>query len=213
MKQTASLTLLCLFFSFGSIAQKERFDYQPALIQSSIRIGLINSSLNLEYKLSPKIMASADLGVGLVHLESKYYNRFNENYDEYDKDFGNGLNFGREWWSPYTSVQIKRMIGNRSRIKYEQTPYANTFTYYGIQLKYNGREFKNSENRESMDRFRETYQFAALLGRQVEVSKKGTFLCDLYMGIGGISNYKFTMVEPKFLVGARIGQMLWRRNE
>ena len=158
-------------------------------------------------------MASIDLGAGLVYLQSRFYNRFNENYHEYDKDFGKGLNFGREWWSPYTSVQIKRIIGSRSRINYESAPYANTFTYYGIQLKLNGREFKKSVHDGSMDRFRETYQFAALLGRQVELSKKGTFLCDFYMGIGGISNYKVDMVEPKFLVGARIGQMLWRRNK
>lgn len=213
MKQTASLTLLCLLISFGSFAQKERLIYQPRLFQTSIRIGLVNSSLNLEYRLSPKTMASVDFGLGLVHLQSNYYNRFNENYNEYDKYYDNFLNFGWEWWCPYTSVQIRRIISSQSNIRYESMPYTNTFTYYGFQLKYNGRELKDWMNDDVMAGFRETYQFAALFGRQVELTKKGTFLCDLYIGIGGISNYKFTMVEPKWLIGSRIGVMLWRSNK
>lgn len=213
MKQTASFTLLYLLISFGSFAQKERLTYEPRLLQTSIRIGLVNSSLNLEYRLSPKTMASVDFGLGLVYLQSNYYKRFNENYTEYDEYYDNSLNFGWEWWSPYTSVQIKRIISSRSRIRYESTPYANTFTYYGLQLKYNSRELKGWRNDHVMAGFRETYQFAALFGRQVELTKAGTFLCDLYIGIGGISNYKFTMVDPTLLVGSRIGINLCRRNK
>jgi hypothetical protein len=213
MKRATSISLLCFFISFGSFAQKERLIYQPRLIQASIRIGLVNSSLNLEYRLSSKTMASVDFGLGMVHLRSNYYNRFNENYNEYNKYYDNFLNFGWEWWCPYTSVQIRRIINSRSRIKYESTPYANTFTYYGFQLKYNARGLKEWTNNDPMDTFRETYQFAALFGRQVELSKKGTFLCDLYIGIGGISNYKMTAIEPKWLIGSRIGVSFWRHNK
>jgi hypothetical protein len=212
MKQTAYLIPLLLLTSFGSFAQKERLIYQPRLFQTSIRIGLVNSSLNLEYRLSSKTMASVDFGLGLVHLRSNYYNKFNENYNEYNEYYDNFLNFGREWWCPYTSVQIRQIISSRSRIRYESIPFANTFTYYGLQLKYNVRELKNWMHGDAMDGFRETYQFAALFGRQVELTKKGNFLCDLYIGIGGISNYKFTMFEPQWLIGSRIGVMLWRHN-
>ena len=165
MKKTAFLTILFLFISFGSFAQKERFTYEPRLFQTSIRIGLVNTSVNLEYRLSPKTMASVDFGIGIVHLKSNYYNRFNKNYSEYDKYYDNFLNFGREWWSPYTSVQIKRIISSRSRIKYESSPYANTSTYYGIQLKYNGSGWKDWIDNNPMAPYRETYQFAALFGR------------------------------------------------
>lgn len=213
MKNTAFITIISLIISLGSFAQKEGFDYQPRLFQTSIRMGFINSSMNLEYRINPKTMASADFGLGLVHLQSHYYDRFNNNYDGYDTHYDNFLNFGREWWSPYSSIQIRRIFDNRSRIKYDSAPYANTFTYYGIQLKYNGREWKQLKNDNKISSFRETYQFAAMFGRQVELSKKGNSLCDWYIGIGGTSNYKLTMVEPKFLIGARLGINFWRRNK
>lgn len=213
MKHTIFLTLLCFLISLGSFAQKDPLIYQPRLIQTSIRIGLVNTSVNLDYRLSSKTMASVDFGLGIVRLQSNYYNRFNENFNEYNKYYDNFLNFGWEWWCPYTSVQIKRIINSRSRIKYESTPYANTFTYYAFQLKCNGRELKEWMNNDPMTAFRETYQFAVLFGRQVELTKKGNFLCDLYIGIGGISNYKLTAVEPKGLIGSRIGFSWWRHNK
>ena len=210
MKKVTSLTIFCFFISFGSFAQKERFIYQPRFIQASIRAGLVNGSLNLEYRLNPKTIASVDFGVGIVHLRSNYYNKFNENYSEYNEYFDDFLNFWREWWSPYSSIQARRIISSRSSTKYESSPYANTFTYYGLQLKYNGRGLKNWIDNDPMVPYRETYQFAALFGRQVELGKKSNFLCDLYIGIGGICNYKLTAVEPKFLIGTRIGHGLWR---
>jgi hypothetical protein len=94
MKKTTSFTILCFFISFGSFAQKERFNYQPRLIQASIRAGLVNGSLNLEYRINPKIIASVDFDVGIINLHSNYYNKFNENYTEYNKYFENSLNFG-----------------------------------------------------------------------------------------------------------------------
>ncbi|MCW3075329.1 MAG: hypothetical protein JWP69_2398 [Flaviaesturariibacter sp.] len=213
MKHATSLTLLCFFISYASFAQKERSTYQPRLFQASLRVGLVNSSLNLDYRLSSKTMASVDFGLGRVHFRSNYYNRFNENYNEYNEYYDNFLNFGREWWCPYTSVQIRRIIDSRSKIKYESMPYANTFAYYGFQLKYNAPELKEWMKNEPTAAFRETYQFMGLFGRQIELTKKGNFLCDLYLGIGGISNYKMTTIEPKWLIGARIGLSLWRHNE
>lgn len=213
MKHTIFLILLCFLLSFGSYAQKERLIYQPRSIQASVRIGFVNTSLNLDYRLNSKTMASVDFGLGMVHLQSNYYNRFNENYNEYNKYYDNFLNFGWEWWCPYTSFQIKRIISSRSRIKYESTPYANTFTYYGFQLKCNGRELKEWMNNDQITAFRETYQFAVLCGRQVELTKKGNFLCDLYIGIGSISNYKLTAIEPKGFIGSRIGVNWWRHNK
>jgi hypothetical protein len=203
-------TIACFLISFSSFAQKERFNYQPRLMQASIRAGLVNGSVNLEYRLNPKTIASVDFGVGIVHFRSNFYNRFNENYSEYDKHFDNFLNFYREWWSPYTSIQARRIISSRSRIKYESSPFANTFTYYGLQLKYNGHGLKDWIDNDPKFPFRETYQFAALLGRQVELGKQSNFLCDIYLGIGGISNYKLSAVEPKFLVGSRMGLNLWK---
>ncbi len=213
MKKTTSFTILCFFISFGSFAQKERFIYQPRFIQASIRAGLVNGSLNLEYRLNPKTIASVDFGVGIVHLHSNYYNKFNENYSEYYEYFENSLNFWREWWSPYTSIQARRIISSRSSTKYESSPYANTFTYYGLQLKYNGRGLKDWIDNDPLTPYRETYQLAALFGRQVELGKKSNFLCDFYIGVGGIGNYKLTAVEPKFLIGSRIGLGLWRHDK
>ena len=210
MKKTTLFTITCFLISFSSFAQKERFNYQPRLLQASIRAGLVNGSLNLEYRLNPKTIASVDFGVGIVHLHSNYYNRFNENYSEYDKYFDNFLNFYREWWSPYTSIQARRIISSRSKIQYESSPFANTFTYYGVQLKYNGHGLKDWIDNNPKFPFRETYQFAALLGRQVELGKQSYFLCDIYLGIGGISNYKLSAVDPKFLVGSRMGLNLWK---
>lgn len=213
MKKTTIFTVLCFLISLGSFGQKERFVYQPRLFNVSIRAGLVNSSLNIEYRLNPKTIASVDFGVGIVHLHSNYYNKYNENYNEYNKYFEDALNFWREWWSPYTSIQARRTISSRSSTKYESSPYANTFTYYGLQLKYNGPGLKNWIDNDPKFPFRETYQFAALLGRQVELGKQSNFLCDIYMGIGGISNYKLTAVEPKFLVGSRMGLNLWKLNK
>lgn len=213
MKKMTSFAILCFFVSIGSFAQKERFVYQPRLFQASLRAGLVNGSLNLEYRLTPKFIASVDFGVGIVHLHTNYYNKFNENYSGYNEHAGDFLNFWREWWSPYTSIQAKRIISSRSHTKYESSPYANTFTYYGLQLKYNGHGLKNWIDNDPKYPFRETYQLAALFGRQVELGKKSNFLCDLYMGIGSICNYKLTAVEPKFLIGSRMGLSLWRHNK
>ena len=213
MKKTTIFTVLCFLISLSSFGQKERFVYQPRLLNASVRAGLVNSSLNLECRLRQKTIASIDFGVGIVHLHSNYYNKFNKNYGESNKYFDNSLNFWREWWSPYTSIQVRQIISSRSRIKYESSPYANTFTYYGFQLKYNGQGLKDWIDNDPMFPFRETYQFAALLGRQVELGKQSNFLCDIYIGIGGISNYKLTAVEPKLLVGARMGLNLWKLNK
>ena len=213
MKKAIFFTVLGFFISFGSFAQKERFIYQPRLVQASMRAGLVNGSVNLEYRLNAKTIASVDFGLGIVHLHSNYYNKFNENYSEYNRNFGDFLNFWREWWSPYTSIQARRIISGRSSTKYESSPYANTFTYYGLQLKYNGRGLKDWIDNDPKAPFRETYQFAALFGRQVELGKQSNFLCDIYIGIGGISNYKLTAVEPKFLIGSRIGLGLWKLNK
>ncbi len=213
MRKTTSFTILFFFISLGSIAQKERFTYQPRFIQASIRAGLVNGSLNLEYRLNPKTIASVDFGVGIVHLHSNYYNKFNENYSESNEYFENPLNFWREWWSPYTSIQARRIISSRSRKKYESAPYANTFTYYGLQLKYNGRGLKDWIDNDPKYPYRETYQFALMFGRQVELGNKSNFLCDLYIGVGGISNYKLKTVNPKYTIGSRMGLNLWRHDK
>ena len=213
MKKMAFFTFLGFLISLGSFAQKERFTYQPRLAEVSMRAGLVNGSLNLEYRLNPKMIASVDFGIGIVHLHSRYYNKFNENYTEYNEHFEDALNFWREWWSPYTSIQVRRIISGRSKIKFESSPYSNTFTYYGLQLKYNGHGLKDWIDNDPKFPFRETYQFAGLLGRQVELGKQSNFLCDIYIGIGGISNYKFTAFEPKLLIGSRIGLGLWELNK
>ena len=213
MKKTTLFTITCFLISFSSFAQKERFNYQPRLMQASIRAGLVNGSVNLEYRLNPKTIASVDFGIGIVHFRSNYYNKFNENYSESDMYFDNFLNFYREWWSPYASFQARRIISSRSRIKYESSPFANTFTYCGLQLKYNGHGLKDWIDNDPIFPFRETYQFAALFGRQVELGKQSNSLCDIYIGIGGISNYKLSAVEPKFLIGSRLGLNLWKLNK
>ncbi len=213
MKMTTIFTVLYFSISLRLFGQKERFVYQPRLLSTSIRVGLVNSSLNLEYRLNPKTVSSIDFGIGIVHLHSNYYNKYNENYSEYNEHFEDELNFWREWWSPYTSIQAKRIISSRSSTKYESFPYANTFTYYGLQLKYNGHGLRDWIDNDPKFPFRETYQFAALLGRQIELGKQSNFLCDIYMGIGGISNYKLTAVDPKILVGSRIGLNLWKLNK
>lgn len=213
MKKATFFTFFWFLISLGSFAQKERFVYQPRLVEVSIRAGLVNGSLNLEYRLNPKMIASVDFGIGIVHLHSNYYNKYNENYNEYNKYFEDALNFWREWWSPYTFIQARRIISSRSSTKYESSPYANTFTYYGLQLKYNGHGLKNWIDNDPKFPFRETYQFAGLLGRQVELGKQSNFLCNIYLGIGGISNYKLTAFEPKFIIGSRIGLGLWKLNK
>ena len=210
---TTIFTVLYFLISMRLFGQKERLVYQPRLLSTSIRVGLVNSSLNLEYRLNPKTVSSIDFGIGIVHLQSNYYNKYNENYSEYNEHFEDALNFWREWWSPYTSIQAKRIISSRSSTKYGSFPYANTFTYYGLQLKYNGHGLRDWIDNDPKFPFRETYQFAALLGRQVELGKHSNFLCDIYMGIGGISNYKLTAVDPKILVGSRIGLNLWKLNK
>jgi hypothetical protein len=209
MIKTSIFIVLCFLISLKLFGQKERFVYQPRLLTSSIKIGLVNSSLNLEYRLNPKTISSIDFGIGIVRLHSNYYNKYNENYGEYNKYFDDFLNFWREWWSPYTSIQAKRIISSLSSTNYESAPYANTFTYYGLQLKYNGHGLRGWIDNDSNFPFRETYQFAALLGRQVELGKKSNFLCDIYIGVGGISNYNLTAIEPKILVGLRMGLNLW----
>ena len=163
MKKGTFFTVLCFLIWFNSFGQKERFIYQPRLIQCSIRTGLVNGSVNLEYRLTPKSIVSVDFGIGIVHLHSNYYNKYNENYSEYNNYFEDALNFWREWWAPYTSVQAKRIISSRRSIKYKSSPYANTFNYYGLQLKYNGHGWRDWMDNDPRFPFRETYQFAAFL--------------------------------------------------
>lgn len=212
MKKAAFITILFIFRSFGTFAQKESFIHQPRLMQGSIRIGLVNSSLNVDYRLDPRTMASIDVGIGLVHFISNHYNKFNENYAAYDEHNDNFLNFGPSWFALYSSLQLRRIISSTSRIKSESAPFANTFTYYGAQLKYNAHEIGHSHNGNPAYALRETYQFSALLGRQVEVAANGSFLWDLYISFGGIANYKLTTVEPKIAIGVRIGFGLWKTN-
>lgn len=213
MKQVTYIPILCLLISLSSVAQKESFIYQPRVFQTSIRIGLVNTSLNAEYRLNPKTIALVDFGLGFVYLQSNHYNRFNEEYNKYNEYYDNFLNLGWSWWCPYSSVQIRRIIRSRSHVKYTSSPYANTFTYYGIQVKYNGRELKNWMKADSVSALRETYQFAAFFGRQMELGKKANVLCDLYIGFGGICNYKLTAVEPQWIIGARFGVPFWSINK
>jgi hypothetical protein len=205
MKHFVPISVLFIFISFHSFSQKSISKYKPHLLQASIRAGLINTSLNMEYRLNRKTTASIDLGYGVVYLQSNYYNKFNKNYNEYDKYFSDFLNLGQNWNSPYTSLQLKRIINSKSKIKYTSNQFANTFTYYGIQLKFNGQEGKDGIVNGIYTPFRETYQFGAMFGRQIETKGRELFMLDYYIGLGGIGNYKLNKFEGKLLLGLRSG--------
>jgi hypothetical protein len=213
MNQFAPITVFCILISFSSFSQKTVTNYKPHFLQASIRAGLINTSLNVEHRVNSKTTASIDLGYGFVRLQSHYYNKFNKNYSQYDKYFENFLNLGIEWESIYSSIQIKRIINSKSKIKYNSSPYANTFTYYGIQLKFNAPENRNGIIDGIATPYRETYQFGGLFGRQIESRKDGIFLLDYYLGLGGIANYKLNKVEGKLLLGLRAGINLYKYNK
>ena len=204
--------LASFVFTTNCFAQKKSYTYKPNLFQASVRVAYVNVNLNLEYRLSPKVMTSADLGYGIVRLQSSYYNRYNENYNGYNTESSNFLNLGREWESLFSTFKIKRIIGSKSRIKYESKEFVNTFGYYGLLFKINGKEFKNTVDSNSF-RFRESYQFGAYVGRQVELGKQGNFILDYFIGFGGIANYKFSYLNPKLILGLKIGPVLYRYNK
>jgi hypothetical protein len=193
--------------------QSERFQHTPKLFQVGLRIGFINASLNAAYKLNNKTVLSADFGIGMVRVYSRYYNKYNYNYPYYDKRFGTDWNFGREWWSPYTSVQLKRVLSSRSKIEYTSSPFANTFFYMGIQLKFNAPSIGSVDKSNLTDRFQETYQTALLIGRQLEFGKSAIWLYDIYLGLGIISNYNIDNIEPKITIGLRIGTNLFSKTK
>lgn len=213
MNQFAPITLFCILISFSSFSQKTITKYQPHLLQASIRAGLVNISLNAEYRINPKTTASIDLGYGLVRLQSNYYNKFNKNYSQYNEYFDNFLNFGVEWESVYSSFQVKRIINSKSKIKYDSSPHANTFTYYGIQLKLNAPENRDGIIDGIATPYRETYQLGGMFGRQIESSRNGAFFLDYYIGLGGIGNYKLNKFDMKLLLGLRTGINLYKYNK
>lgn len=158
-------------------------------------------------------MLSLDLGIEFVRLVSNYYYKYNYNYHEYNKDFGSGMNLGREWWSPYASVLIQRVISNRSKIAYSSSPFANTFSYVGVQLKFNTPGKDEAGQTDPSFRFRETYQTNIIVGRQVALGKNGILLFDFYSGLGVMSNYNLDIFSPKIIIGLRTGINLFSVNE
>lgn len=104
------------------------------------------------------------------------------------------------------------MINSRSKTLYESTPYANTFSYLGLQFKYTGREFYGWID-QTEGPFRYTYQIAVLIGRQLELGKGSPFILDTYIGFGAINNYKFAAVEPQLLLSTKLSLRLWSLNK
>lgn len=207
------LVLMLILFATGvAFGQKERFQYEPRHMQLGLRVGNVNAGLNLEYRVTKRVMASVDAGVNYVTLQTHFYNRFNRDEANYDEDYGSFLNLGWEWWAFYTSLQLKGIFGSNSHFKYNAAPYANTFFYYGLQLKYNGPQYHDWSHDFTMAHFRETYRMALLFGRQAELGRSGRAILDLYLGAAVFANYKLSEATPKALVGIRFGYNVWRKN-
>ncbi|HTO16927.1 MAG TPA: hypothetical protein VLZ83_14255 [Edaphocola sp.] len=198
-----ALVLIGAFPFQNCFAQSEKYEYTPKLFQSSLRIGLVNASLNGAYRLNPNTILSLDLGLGLTALLSNYYNKYNYNYTEYDKKTPEWLNLGHYWWSAYSSLQVKYILSSNSKIKYTKSPYANTYYYTGLQLK--GNTPSVDYQTDPYNRFRETYQATILVGRQLEFGENASAVFDIYVAMGLFVNYKVEYFEPIARLGVRIG--------
>ncbi|HTO16926.1 MAG TPA: hypothetical protein VLZ83_14250 [Edaphocola sp.] len=208
-----ALTLIGSFSFQNCFAQSEKYEYTPKLFQSSLRIGLFNMSLNGEYRLNPKIMLSVDLGVGALNLRSNYCNKYNYNYAEYNEKTNNSYYLdlgGATWISPYSSLQVKYILDSRSKTKYSKSPYANTFSYLGLQFKGNAPSILN-EDQNVKNNYRESYEALFIIGRQKEFTKDARSLLDIYFAVGLIANYKVEYFEPAIKMGVRLGLNLFER--
>lgn len=142
----------------------------------------------------------------LTHIfpANNYTNKFNQNYREYYKKEDDFMNAGEIWDCVYISGTLRFLWNQNSKIAYRNAPKANTFAYYGIQVRYNTGEIsKPPEGNEAL-RFRETYRFTPVFGRQLE-SKNGRFLFDAMVGISITGNYNLKALGYSPLISARLG--------
>ncbi|HTO16925.1 MAG TPA: hypothetical protein VLZ83_14245 [Edaphocola sp.] len=208
------LVLLGAFSFQKCFAQSEKYEYTPKLFQSSLRIGLVNASLNGAYRLNQKTLVMIDLGLRWVYLfsTSESYNKYNYDYARYNNRTNDWWNFGDAWFSPYSSLMIKRILRSQSKIEYTSSPYANTYTYIGAELKGNAPSIFNGDSVAFRYKYRESYQSSIMIGRQVELGKDANFVFDFYGALGLIINYKIEYVEPTFSLGVRMGVNLFGRQ-
>jgi|GEM_PF-3427019 len=207
------LILIAGLMHVDVFAQKRiRSSYEQRLMQVSLRAGLLNCSLTGELKLFPKLNLSVDAGYCLNFLSTEEsVNQFNRNYMEYYMKRYSFFNVGDFWWSGYASLNLRGVFGNKSKIAYN-TPQANTFGYYGLQLKGTTWQTNPPRSGHKVDQYRETYRLAFIIGRQIELGKSGRILVDFHVGFGAISNYKVEVFYPMAIYSFRLGGNLWRKN-
>lgn len=206
------LLLIAVLISSVSFAQKIKSRYEPWFMQFSLRAGLLNFCVTGEFKLSPKLNLGVDMGYGFNFLMAEgEYDKYNRNYANYYIRRSTLLDFGDAWWSWYTSLNLRRTFGNKTKIIYNNA-YANTFGYYGLQLKCTTWQTNEPVSGKQVNRYRETYRLSFIVGRQLEIIPDGRILFDIYTGFGFIANYRIEAFKPSGFITFRLGANVWRKK-
>ncbi len=205
-----------LYFTFSNSiiwANQTKNSYEQSNFQMSLRVGLLNSSLMGEFKLAKKLNLSVDAGAGVNHFYSDrgYYNKYNYQYDKYNKKTDEFINFGSEpYWCGYIATNLRYIFNQNTKLEYAGKTKINSFAYLSLQLRGNTQRWTEPYNNNPEYDYRETYRLGFLIGRQLATSSDALFFYDFAGGLGITTNYKFATFAPFPIISIRFGVNLFR---